>query len=79
MKQIIHMKIPMLENVNRADHFAVNPSTAFQFAKTVRENLPDEYVLLVTPFDCECVSGDEKVITIDCKEYSYNELIAVRQ
>lgn len=74
MKQIIHMKIPMLENTNIADRFAVNPRTATHFARTVRDNLPDEYVLLVTPFDCECVGGDEKVITIDCKEYSYNEL-----
>lgn len=74
MKQIIHMKIPMVENSKLQDDFALSMTTIATFAQLAHKAIPEGYTLLVTPFDCECVDGDAKVITIDCKEYSYNEL-----
>lgn len=74
MKNIIHMKIPMLEGANRSNCFAVDIKTCGQWTRKVIDWLGDEYAVISTPFDCECVDGDAKVITIDCKEYSYNEL-----
>lgn len=74
MKNIIHMKIPMLENATRENQFATDMETCGQFTSLVKDLLGDEYTVISTPFDCECVDGDAKAITIDCKEYSYNEL-----
>lgn len=79
MKNIIHMKIPMLENATRPNQTAIDPKTCGQWTRLVVDMLKKnlrfkKYIVLCTPFDCECVDGDAKVITIDCKEYSYNEL-----
>lgn len=69
MNKVIHMKIPTNEY-----GFTLPVDAILKFFKTSKEILGDEYQLIATPFDVECVDGDTKVITIDCKAYSYNEL-----
>lgn len=69
MNKVIHMKIPTNEY-----GFMLPVKTVLEFIKITSDILGDEYKLIATPFDVECVDGDAKVITIDCKLYSYNEL-----
>lgn len=69
MNKVIHMKIPTNEY-----GFTLPVKTILKFIKITSDILGDENKLIATPFDVECVDGDTKVITIDCKLYSYNEL-----
>jgi hypothetical protein len=41
----------------------------------INKLLDNEYILIGSPFDLNCISGDVKIINIDTKEYSYNELM----
>lgn len=69
MNKIIHMKIPMNDAT-----LTIPVETVLKFIDISREILGDEYKLIAIPFYVECIDGDAKVIVIDCKEYSYNEL-----
>ena len=44
---------------------------------SIRSILDDndmDCVLITSPLELTAITGDQKIITIDCKEYSYNEL-----
>ena len=70
MKNIIHMKIPTVAQ----DTFAVSHAVLANIAEQARAALPEDYILLITPFDTTMIDGDAMIINIDCREYSYNEL-----
>ena len=40
----------------------------------IKSVLPEDYIVISTPTDISVVDGDAKIITIDAKEYSYDEL-----
>lgn len=69
MNKVIHMKIPTNEY-----GFTLPVDTIVKFIKTTKEILGDEYQLIATPFDTTYIDGDIKIIHINCKAYSYNEL-----
>jgi hypothetical protein len=73
MKNILFQKISMGE-----DGF---PTVSCEFVETVHKSiknaLPADYILITSPFDLNKVDGDSKIINIDCKEYSANELLDI--
>jgi len=44
---------------------------------SIKDVLPKDYILITSPTDIAKIDGDLKIINIDCKEYSYNELIKI--
>lgn len=69
MKKILHSKIP---NDLEITYDQVN-----NWHRNIKNNLGDEYILITSPYDLNCVDGDIKLIKIDAKEYSYYELMDV--
>lgn len=76
-KKIIHMKIPMMENAKYSNMFAVDHEMISKFASLIRNQLGDEYTFIVSPMDVSCIDGDVKIVNIDAKEYSHNELMKI--
>ena len=72
-KTIIHSKIPL----NNEGNWLVNVEQVTRFAKLTKEQLGNDYTLIITPFETTKIDGDAMLINIDCKEYSYNELIDI--
>jgi hypothetical protein len=68
--KIIHMKIPLDSDGN----ISIKYNTMQMFYNAVKEALPKDYIIVATPFDTTSISGSDLLITIDSKEYSYNEL-----
>ena len=71
-KSIIHIKIPMKDGIPELSFEIVN-----QTFQRIEKNLPNECCLIATPFDIGVIKGDHKIINIDCKEYSYSELVEI--
>ena len=74
-KNIIHMRIP----IDDRGRFLIDEKTITMCAKGCRGILDDNYDLIVSPFETALIDGDAKVITIDCREYSVNELREIIQ
>jgi len=66
--KIIHFKVDPLKD---------NVETINRFWEVIKNYLGDEYKIIVTPFDATKIDGDFKIINLDFKEYSYNELMDV--
>jgi len=73
MKKIIHSKVQMNENGNSIMTQEMIQNTH----DYIQETLGDDYVVITTPTELNIIDGDTKIITIDCKDYSYNELIDI--
>ncbi len=67
MKTIIHNKIET--------PIRFSPDSVNGIHQNLKRWLGDEYIVVTTPTDLSVIDGDSKIIKIDCKEYSYNELI----
>lgn len=67
---IIHMKLPVNDN----GHMPVPHSIVNEFMKIAKKHLGNKYKFMASPFELSCLTGDTKIINIDCKEYSYDEL-----
>lgn len=67
-KQIIVMKIP--ENYSHI----ISPEELNNWIKVTRNALGDNYILIPTPLDIEYLDKTQKVISIDAKLYSIEEL-----
>lgn len=70
MDNILHIKLKMDNNGS----ILPDDKTAAAFFESIKNSIPKNYSLIISPYDIERISGDAKIITIDCKEYSYNEL-----
>ena len=71
-KTIIHNRIP-IESVRSA----LTTKTVQDIHNSIKNLLGDDYTVITTPTELSVVDGDAVIITIDCKEYSYNELKAI--
>ena len=63
MKGIIHQKILPGTTLEQA----------YDLHNVVR-NILSDYTVITTPTEINSIEGDVKIIKIDAKEYSYNEL-----
>jgi len=45
--------------------------------KSIKNVLPSDYILITSPFDLQSITNDTVVITIDSKEYTYDELMQI--
>ena len=70
MKKIIHLKLPIDENHN----IVYTQETVRKAMDKIQNKVGDDYIVISTVFDIELLDKDEKIINIDCNEYSYNEL-----
>jgi len=68
-KTIIHQKIPTKNGCPIMTRQTVNDLHNY-----LRETLPEDYIIVTTSTDISVISGDAKIIAIDAKEYSYDEL-----
>jgi hypothetical protein len=73
MKNILFQKIP----TNESRTPLISIEAVSRIHTYCREALPDDYILLTTPLDLSKVDGDAKIINIDCKTYSANELLDI--
>lgn len=42
-----------------------------------KELLGEDYKIIASPLFINKIEGNDKIVTIDCKEYTYNELIEI--
>jgi hypothetical protein len=70
MKNILFQKIPMDEN----GYPIISLDNVSRIHEMVERSLPEDYVLITSPLELSKIDGNVKIIHIDCKEYSYNEL-----
>ena len=68
-KTIIHQKIPTKNGCGVLPQKTVNDLHQY-----LRNALPEDYIVVSTSTDISVVAGDAKIIAIDAKEYSYDEL-----
>ena len=73
MYNIIHMQIPMSEE----GKYLVTLTDARKFIQLCKEILGNKYKIITTPFYVNEIKGNNKIINIDCKPYSYNELMEI--
>ena len=69
-KTIIHQTIP----TDEYGKYLLSPHDINRFAELTKINLGNDYILIVSPMETKAIDGDDILINIDCKEYSYNEL-----
>lgn len=68
--KIVHQKVPLDKN----GCMLLDAETVMNLHKAISKGLPDDYILLTSPTDLNVIDGDIKIIHIDAKEYSVNEL-----
>lgn len=72
-KTVIHSRIP----TDDMGDMLISPEYIDKFAEITKNQLGDEYILIITPFETSKIDGDATLININCKEYSYNELMDI--
>jgi len=70
---ILHQKIP----INSNGENLLKLKEIARIHESIKNVLPKDYILITSPTDIIKIDGDLKIINIDCKEYSYNELIEI--
>jgi hypothetical protein len=72
MKNILLQKIP----INDCGYSLISTEQVLRIHNYIKDTLPkdDNYILITSPMDIVKVDGDMKIISIDCKSYSYEEL-----
>jgi hypothetical protein len=73
MKTILLNKVPTDENGWSKFPTMIVGNIHNRIQQIITENDMD-CVLITSPLELTAVTGNQKIITIDCKEYSYNEL-----
>jgi hypothetical protein len=48
-----------------------------QIHDMIKTIVGDEYTVITSPMDINLIDSDDVIIRIDCKEYTYNELIKI--
>jgi len=72
-KTIIHSKIP----VDDSGRFLIPLNQIARYVENMKSILPENCILITTPFDTTKVDGDATIVNIDCKKYSFNELMEI--
>jgi hypothetical protein len=72
-KTIIHSKFP-IDDFGRS---LIPLNQVARYVENIQSILPNDCVLITTPFDTTKIDGDTIIINIDCKGYSYNELMDI--
>lgn len=67
-RNIIHQKF---------DPDKFNYEQVARFHNMLKSTLPNDYILITTPTEISKIDGNDTVITIDAKEYTTNELMAI--
>jgi len=70
MKNILVQKIPTDDNGTSL----MSLDDVLTMHNLIKDSLPDDYIIITTPTEIIKVDGDCKIIYIDCKSYSINEL-----
>ena len=70
---ILHQKIP----INSNGEYLLKWSEIAKIHNSINNALPEDCIVITSPTDIIKIDGDFKVIKIDCKEYSYNELMKI--
>lgn len=70
-KSVILQKVGLDQN----GATVLDMETICQCHEIVKNALGENYIVITSPMDLQAVTGDDKIITIDCKAYSYNELM----
>lgn len=68
MKKIIHQKVPYNMSINVAFLWHDN------LAKLLNN---DDYIVVTTPTELECINDNDTIITIDNKCYTYAQIKAI--
>lgn len=71
IKKIILNKIPL--NEDGRPLLALETISAFH--NSLYKALGKDYIVITSPMEMQVVDGDDIIITIDCKSYTYNELM----
>lgn len=72
MKNILLQQIPMDET----GHYLLSLSEVDKIHNYIKNSIlkDSDYILITSPMNIAKVDGDIKIIHINCKEYSYDEL-----
>lgn len=70
---ILHQKIP----VDGKGRYLLGCDEIAKIHNSLRNALPEDCIVVTTPTELTKIDGEFKVIQIDCKEYSYNELVEI--
>jgi len=73
MSKIIHNKLPFDINGN----ILIPLDEAFKNHTFIKEALGDDYIVITSPTELKVIDGDAKIIAINCKKYSYKELMDI--
>lgn len=73
MKTILHQKMPLNQNGYLSLSLEIIAKYHDIIMNVINQNNMD-CVVITSPMELTAVTGETKIITIDCKEYSYNEL-----
>lgn len=72
MTKILHQKLP---TKNGYMVFSVQTTQMLhEYLCNQVKNLNEDYVVITTPTNIECLNDDEVVLQIDAKKYTYAEL-----
>lgn len=71
-KTIIHQRIPTEDG-----QILMSWDVTSNLHEVVRNQLPEDYIVITTPTDLSVVDGNVKIIRIDAKEYTTNELLEI--
>jgi hypothetical protein len=78
MANIILNKLPMDKQGSCLLNCETQSRIHNMIYKTLNEKCPeDNYIVFTTPTDLSVVDGNAKIIKIDAKEYSSNELLEI--
>lgn len=73
MKKILLNKVPI-------DEYGISPFDQEEIEdihNMINNRLGDEYTVITSPTDITLVEGDDVIIRIDCKDYTFNELMDI--
>lgn len=73
MKKIILNKVPFDEY--GASLFSQEELQGIH--NTIKDSLGDDYTVITSPTDVTLVESDDIIIRIDCKDYTFNELMDI--
>jgi len=70
---ILHQRIP----INGDGEYLLKLSEIVNMHNSIKNALPEDCIVITSPTDIIKIDGDYKIIHIDCKKYSYNELMEI--
>lgn len=72
-KKVVHLLMP----IDYKGESKIPLNTCKEYYDNIKKRLGNEYIVIMSPFETKIINGDNEIININFKDYTYKELIEI--